>query len=530
VAVAVAAGLGVAPARSGRPDTLTEAVASRPNIVFIMVDDMRDDDLRFMPSTRRLIGDRGVRFVNSFSPYPLCCPARASVLTGLYTHNHGVYTVYADYGFHAFDDRQTLATMLQRAGYVTVYLGKYLNRYGEDPPHGSRTGNSLRYVPPGWTMWRASLDGGFAPGSRWDGGTYRYFDTTLSFNGEGFESLQGRYQTSAYGDIARSIIRRRAADAQPFLLYLSFTAPHTGGPHEADDPAPTRLLDGTLYDWKTPARPTSVWGYWNGSLRAAPGASWQDPDFTDKPPYLRELAPLTALDRRRLVQVTRQRAESLTVVDRQVGAVMSALDATGEMGRTLVIFTSDNGYFLGEQRMRLGKVFPHEPSLRVPLLMRGPGIPAGAVRRDPFSSVDYLPTLADVAGTAPEHAPDGVSMWDVARHGDSGWRRAVLTETGALKHPPRTTNLAGLPLGPGETPDLRFLIGVRTERYLFVDVAGQRDELYDLRADPKEYRNLAGDPAHARVEALLRQALQQVRACRGAGCAVPLPEELRAGP
>jgi len=103
-------------------------------------------------------------------------------------------------------------------------------------------------------------------------------------------------------------------------------------------------------------------------------------------------------------------------------------------------------------------------------------------------------------------------MWDVARHGDSGWRRAVLTETGALKHPPRTTNLAGLPLGPGETPDLRFLIGVRTERY------------------PKEYRNLAGDPAHARVEALLRQALQQVRACRGAGCAVPLPEELRAGP
>jgi arylsulfatase A-like enzyme len=327
-----------------------------------------------------LIRDKRVRFVNSFSPYPLCCPARASVLTGLYTHNHGVYSVYAGYGFHAFDDRHTLATMLQRAGYDTVYLGKYLNRYGIDPPHDNRTANSLHYVPPGWPMWRASLDGGFVPGSRWDGGTYRYFDATLSFNGQGFEALEGRYQTNAYGDIARSIIQNRAADPQPFLLYLSFTAPHTGGPHEAGDPAPTRLPNGALYDWKTPARPIGVWGYWNSVIKAAAGASWRDPDFTDKPAYLRELAPLTDIDRRRVLEVTCERAESLTVADREVGALMRTLAGTGEMGRTLVVFTSDNGYFLGEQRMRLGKVFPHGPSLRVPLLMRGPGIPR---RRDP---------------------------------------------------------------------------------------------------------------------------------------------------
>ncbi len=110
---------------------------------------------------------------------------------------------------------------------------------------------------------------------------------------------------------------------------------------------------------------------------------------------------------------------------------MRALADTGELGQTLVIFTSDNGYFLGEQRMRLGKVFPHEPSLRVPLLMRGPGIPAGSTRRDPFMSVDYLPTIAAATGTALERPTDGISLWDVARRGDTGWNRAILTETGA---------------------------------------------------------------------------------------------------
>src|SRR5690606_8079350 len=125
----------------------------RPNLVLIMFDDMRDDDLRFMPHTRRLVGGAGVRFVNSFSPNPLCCPARASSLTGQYSHNHRVYDVRAPYAFHSFDDRSTLATWLQKAGYATVYLGKYLNLYGEQPEPGASRGRSVRYVPPGWTDW-----------------------------------------------------------------------------------------------------------------------------------------------------------------------------------------------------------------------------------------------------------------------------------------------------------------------------------------------------------------------------------------
>ena len=504
-----------------------DAAAAKPNIVFIMVDDMRNDDLRFMPSTRARIRDRGARFVNSFSPYPLCCPARSSVFSGAYTHNHGVYTVYADYGFHAFDDRRTMATMLDKAGYATVYLGKYLNRYGFDPPYLRTTGNSLRYVPPGWDMWRASLDGGFRADSPYQGSTYAYYDTTLSFNGEGFEALQGRYQTRAYGEIARGIVRRRAADAAPYLLYLSFTAPHSGWPHEPDDPAPTRRNDGVEDIWRTPARPPDIWGFWDKTVTAASGRSWSDPDFSDKPAYLRQLVALNASEWRAAREVTRQRAEALTIVDRQIDKLMDALVATGELRNTVVIFTSDNGYFLGEQHMRQGKVFPHEPSLRVPLLVRGPGIPAGAVRRDPFTSVDYLPTLAAAAGTTSEVPADGVSLWGVARRGDNGWKRVILTETGALNHPPRGTDLAGLSLSEGEEEDIRFLLGVRTKRYLYVDVAHQKNELYDLRTDPKQYRNLVGEPAYARVQELMAAELARVRACRGAACSAPMSEELQ---
>jgi arylsulfatase A-like enzyme len=504
---------------------------ARPNVVFIMVDDMRNDDLRYMPQTRRLIRDQGVRFRNSFSPYPLCCPARSSVLSGLYTHNHGVYTVYEDYGFHAFDDRQTLATMLHRAGYATIYLGKYLNRYGYDPPHLQASGNSIHYVPPGWDMWRASLDGGFARNSpHYGSSTYAYTDTTLSFNGEGFESLRGRYQTTAYGEIARNIVRTRAASDQPFMLHLSFTAPHSGWPHEPDDPPDSRLSNGELYRWNTPARPRRVWGSMDSVVASAPGASWSDPDISDKPRYLRRLPALRRADHGPLIEVARQRAEALKVVDRQVGSLMRTLAATGELRQTVVIFTSDNGYFLGEQRMRLGKVFPHEPSLRVPLLMRGPGIPAGSTRTDPFTSVDYLPTIAAATGAALERQPDGISLWAVAQRGDSGWTRAILTETGSLGHRPRNTNEAGEPLSSGGRRDIRFLIGVRTWRYLFVDVAHQRDELYDLRRDRQEYRNLIDAPGYAETRQLLRQALHAVRACRATSCSVALPPQLQHHP
>ena len=375
-----------------------------------MVDDMRADDLRFMPLTKRLIGGAGVTFTNSFSPDPLCCPARASALTGLYTHNHRVFDVNPPWGFRVFDDRSTVATWLQGGGYATVYLGKYLNGYGWMSRPGAESGNSLHYVPPGWSQWRASIDSGLPAEHPANGSTYNFFDTTLSRNGEGFQALEGEYQSRAYGRITEQIVARRAAAPRPFFLQVSYTAPHTGLPDEPDDPGWVRRSDGTRERFGTPARPEDVKGLFDDRLTAAPGATWRDPDFSDKPAYLQSRPPMNEAEHRASLEETRQRAEALWVVDRQVGRTIDVLRRSGELANTHVVFTSDNGFYLGEQRIRHGKVFPHEPSIRVPLLMRGPGIPSGQVRRDPVVSMDLAPTVAAAAGVSPSTSVDGQSM------------------------------------------------------------------------------------------------------------------------
>ena len=507
---------------SGSGSTLALRAETRPNIVVIMVDDMRSDDLRFMPRTKRLIGDAGVEFVNSFSPHPLCCPARASVLDGRYTHNHRVFGVAPPYAFPSFDDRSTIATWLQDAGYRTTYLGKYLNGYGQLPAPGATTGDSTTYVPPGWTTWRASIDGGLPSDHPDAGSTYRYYDTTLSVDGEAFENFAGRYQTRVYGELSEQIVRAEAAQEAPFLLYASYTAPHHGGPRESDDPARVLRSDGREVDFVTPARPPEVRGIFDATVTAAPGKSWVDPDFSDKPRYLRKPA-LTAEEWLALRDVTRQRAESLWVVDQAVKRTIDALAASGELDRTLVLFTSDNGYFLGEQRVRQGKVWPHEPSLRVPMLVRGPGIPAGQTRTDPITSMDLAPTLAEAGGVVPGRPVDGVSLLGVARSGNRGWTRSILTETGSSGGVVRSTDEAGGPLGAGEQPDLRYALGVRTQRYLYVDVATGERELYDLRSDPQQYHNLATVPAYADELAVLAGELKRLRSCAGAECSAPMP-------
>ena len=512
-----------------RPETLTSKVVlqqSRPNIVMIMADDMRADDLRYMPWTRRLIAAKGVDFRNGFSSYPSCCPARASVLTGQYTHNHRVFSINRPWGFTSFDDSSTLATWLQRSGYATAYLGKYLNGYGWMPEPGAESGKSVRYVAPGWDDWRASIDAGLGPEHPQTGGTYQYFNTTLSRNGVAFDNYRGQYQTEVYGDLSEQIIRSRAPSDRPFFLYASYTAPHTNGRMDEGGPRVPRD-DGLETAFGAVARPDEVKGMFDDVITAAPGASWNQPDVSAKPRYLRSLPAVNDAERLAMRDLTRQRAEALHVLDQQVKRTIDALDASGELEETLVMFTSDNGYFMGEQRVRKGKTLPHDPALRVPLLLRGPGIPAGQRRSDPFMLIDIAPTLARVAGVQPTLPVDGVSMLKVARQGDRGWTRAVLTETGP-RAVIRETDESGLPLDaddPGE-PDLRWAIGVRTARYLYVDLATGEEELYDMATDPHQYHNLAARPAHADTLTLMRAQLQRVRACDARACARPMPPEL----
>lgn len=487
------------------------AAPRRPNIIFLMVDDMRADELRYLPRTRSWLADGGVRFRNAWMPNPLCCPSRASVLTGLHSHNHGVWSHSDDYGFHAFDDRSTLPVWLQQAGYTTTYLGKYLNGYGVQPRPGRTGGRSTQYVPPGWSQWRGSIDGGLPESHPKHGDTYAFFDTTLNDNGNGYIGTEGRYQSVVYGRMAADTVTRLAARPDPFFSYVSFAAPHSGGPVESDEP-------GLVYNtwtrrWATlatPARPARVHGRFDEVLTEAPGKRWFAEQPTDLRPAYDDLPPIADTEWEHLLNAARQRAESLSVVDESVDRIMRALKRSGELRRTLVVFTSDNGFFLGERRVRHGKSHPYAPSGRVPLLVRGPDIPRGQVREDPYLSIDHAPTLAEAAGVAPAYEVDGLSLLSVARGGDRGWVRPVLAESA--------------PQAGEAQPAVR---GIRTDRYFYTRWQDGPEELFDVRRDPLERHNLAAQQEHAATLAALRAELERVRDCAGIACNPPLSPELR---
>lgn len=501
----------------------------KPNIVVVMTDDMRVDDLRFMPTVRRELRERGVEFLSSFSPNPLCCPARASFFSGQLSHNHGVISQRPPWGFPAFHDHATVATSLRRAGYRTALVGKYLNGYGELPRRNGRP--SLHYVPPGWTDWYASF--GPPKGSGISGGTYNYLDQPINHDGR-IERHRGRYSTVTTGDIATSLVDRYAKQRDPFFMYLAYVAPHDGTPHEPDDPTYT-LPNGRRHGLRTPYVPAWVRGRFDDVITKAPGlggdADPSETDNSDKPPYLRALPEPNVSMQRAVLESTRQRAESLFVVDQQVKRLVDRLRRRGEWQNTVLFLTSDNGFFLGEHRMLKGKMKPYEPSTRVPLLVTGPGLRDGTTRSDPVTTVDLAATVLDLGRAIPfltsEHPVDGTSRLRTLLDGDQGWRAPVVTEArlwGTRDEPLRRSL--------GFSTKLSY-VGLRTPRWSYVryDRWGRDgEELYDLTRDANEQTNLARDPGSAAVLAQLRSLWQEYADCAGPQCRRDLPADLRAGP
>jgi N-acetylglucosamine-6-sulfatase len=492
----------------------------RPNVVVVMADDMREDELRFMPQTRRLLEDEGLRFTNAFAPHPLCCPARASFLTGRYTHRHGVWANRPPYGFSAFDDTSTLATALSEAGYRTGFVGKYLNGYGTGRPPDGSAEDSLRYVPPGWDEWRGAVTGP----TGWDhpeaGGVYRYFDTTLSVNGR-LRGRPGRYSTTMLGDETLDVLTALSAAPRPFFVWSSFVAPHSGFPVERDDPRVVDRADGRSAPVGTPARPRHVRGLYEHLVVESRG----DKTVQDKPFFIARRPPLGQAEREAISAVAQQRAEALHVLDQQVVRIVERLAELNELDDTLVVFVSDNGVLLGEQRVVTAKNLVYDPAIRVPVLLRGPGLAAGSRRDDPFLLIDLVPTLLGVAGAPAWLTTEGVDVLGPAASRD--WDRPILLETGPQARWGRTgPGLLSRPAGPSP---LRFTQAVRTSRYLYVEHASRERELYDVLADPGEHRNLLGRPGTDRVLVQLADLLERLRTCSGESCRPPLPASLRAG-
>lgn len=492
----------------------TRAVPARaPNVVVVTMDDMRWDELPFAPHTRRAIADRGITFENSFAPFPLCCPSRASFLTGRYAHNHGVLSHLDPYGFGSFRDDRTLATRLQRAGYHTALVGKYLNGYGRQPSKVTG-GPSSTYVPRGWTDWMAGLDNGGGFG----GSTYDYFDYTDNVNGV-VTRHRGRYSSTVIADHAVDLVGKYAGKRRPFFLWINPVAPHHGAPVEPDDPP---LETGGTGSHDTPARPDWVKGRFDREIRHAPGipASGADPEegLRDKPRFMRMSPRLTPADRAGTLAVARQRAESIHAWDREFGRIVRKLRRTGEFERTVLVFTSDNGYLLGEHRFMSGKILPHEPSLRVPLLVAGPGIEQGR-RFAPAATFDVTATILDIAGAAPQRAGDGESLWPALSGPDRDWVRPILTQG----------YFPGLSRKVEDFPTLDE-IGIRTGRYKFIRWASDQVEFYDLAVDPNELHSRHNDPAYAELRARFEDLWETYARCRADECRVPLPEDLRTTP
>lgn len=448
--------------------------AGPPNILLITSDDQRADDMVAMRRTQELIGERGTTFDRAYATFPLCCPSRASMLTGQYAHNHGVLGNGDNGvgGYREFDNSSTLATWLTDAGYRTSFIGKYLNRYGAVQPLS---------VPAGWAQWQASVAGG----------NYRQ---TRIFDGESV-SVHDEYQTDLYAELAGEALQRGLAGAQPLFLWASFYAPHSGTPAESDDPA-----NGI----QTPAVADRHRDAFEG-LGLPDDPSVDEADVSDKPAGVSSLQRLGRATEQALAELREQRLESLLALDEAVERLLGVLEDSGELDNTVVVFTSDNGYLLGEHRIQSGKTVPYEPSARVPLLVSGPGFPAGATREQPVGLIDLAPTLVEAAGARAGLPMDGVSLLGPARDPDVGAERTLLLESGPDE--------VGAPIPYG---------GARTGRYVYVEYVDGEQEFYDLRADPYQLENLAADPDPA-TEALIEEYADRARrlaGCSGADCAL----------
>ena len=513
------------PVRAHVVPALAQASPTRhPNVLVITADDMRADDLRWMPQTRRQIARTGLTFRNSFAPNPLCCPARASLLTGEYSHNHRVLSHEAPYGFGAFDDSRTLPTVLRRAGYRTALVGKYLNGYGDQPTYAGHR-PSLRYVPPGWSQWWGSTDHHWRAGERPGGGTYNYTHLTSNVNGR-LRTYPGRYTTDVTSEQTSDLVRRFGAvrPRRPWFVWWTPVAPHFGGPRESDDPGTVRGPDGDPVPWGTPARPAWVKHRFDREIThgaGVPPGRPEERDVSDKPGYLRNAPALSRHERSIERTVTRQRAEALFVLDRGIAHTLRTLRQTGQARRTIVVFTSDNGYYVGEHRKRQGKITLHEPSIRVPLLMSGPTIPHGS-RFDPVTVEDLAVTIASWAG-ARLPAADGSDLRPTIARGDTGWTRPVVLE-GLMsgRRYARAHHWARAMQGLDT-------VGIRTGRWKLVRYSTGEYELYDLQHDPLELRSLHG-AATREIRGELEGVWQQYAACARRACRVPLPPDLVTGP
>jgi N-acetylglucosamine-6-sulfatase len=449
--------------------TTPPASTPQPNFVIIQADDMRYDDLAFMPKLRALVTDYGLSFTQFAVSTSLCCPARATLLTGQYAHNTRIYTNDPPHGGYAtFDASITLATLLHDAGYRTGIVGKYLNGYPR---------NAL--AAPGWDEW------------------YVFYGLP-AYAGYNFTFIENNVPVTYNTEYITDLIAKRASQfikytpgtpkPTPFFLYVNPTAPH--------DPLPAAPRHAGRYaQHKVPRVDT-----------------FNEPVVDDKPTWVRNLPLLTSTQITALDTEYGRRLSTLLALDDLVSTVYDALNAAGQVTTTYIIFTSDNGYHLGHHRLPAGKRTAYEEDVRVPFIIRGPGVPPGGTRTELVGNHDIFPTVLALAGVQPPYEPDGLSLVPLLTDPPTAtWdRQSMLLRFG---HP------NGPDIPEGAIGDITPLyIGLRTSVYTYVHYPRtQEHELYERVNDPLQRLNIHPQAAPT-FQSTLQDIANLLATCRGHTC------------
>lgn len=459
----------------------------RPNVVVIMADDLSVGELNqalskgWMPNLEMHLVNRGTTFKRSFVSDSLCCPSRATFLTGQYPHNHNVLdNTLPEGGVTRLNDTSTLATWLQRVGYRTGLIGKHLNGYGRNKV-ADNPSDDPTYIPPGWDDWQALV-------------ITRFYNYPINDNGKlidyGADSATPpeEYLTDVLAQRSVNFINTSEVnDSTPFFLFITPFAPHVPA-----DPAPRHAGTGSTI-----------------SLPQLP--SFNEPDLSDKPASLQnpQLGPRQISG---IQQVYRHKLESLRAVDDLVGRVVYALAENRELDRSVLVFTADNGFLFGEHRL-IAKTHVYEESIQVPLLIRAPGFAQQSVSQLVINN-DLAPTIADFAGATPDIPVDGRSLLPLLQKPNlSGWRRRFLVEN---RQPSRKKPLRA---------ESQTYFAVRTDRsdtatpnQLYAEYAAGDREFYDLAIDPDQLQSLHNQEGRRQQIQILQNHLKNLKDCSGESC------------
>jgi N-acetylglucosamine-6-sulfatase len=449
-------------------DLQAQAVSARPNIVLVLADDLDLALIDQLPRLRELMTDQGTSFANSFVNQSTCCPSRVSILRGQYAHNHQVLTNFPDVsgGFETFQslhlEQSTIGTWLQSAGYRTALLGKYLNNY----PKPQRE----VYVPPGWDEWFTAF------------GKNQYNEFEYRYNANGKVAVAGTRPeddlTDVLTDRAVQFIEQSAQAQQPFFVYLAPFVPHE------------------------PANPPPRYQNEFQGVQAPRVPSFNEDDVADKPFWVRQLPQLDSQQIAAIDALYRKRLRTMLAVEDMVDRVIQTLQSAEQLDNTYIFFTSDNGLSLGEHRRTPAKLSAYDEDTHMPLIVRGPGVPAGKILPYLVGNVDLAPTFAALAGVQTPDFVDGrslVPLWGASPPADADWRQGFLIEHWRARD---------------RLPDYSAL---RTQRYLYVEyVTGER-ELYDIEADPFQLNNIQASADRPLLHRL-SDILQKLRNCGGTEC------------